>query len=377
MKYLSILLLILLATSCGSNNTLESRKSLLKEKKIALEKLNAEIRILEKEIDEAGNTKKDKTTGTLVTIINLSTDNFTSYIEVQGTVKADNNMILTAESMGIIRTMNVTEGQAVGAGQVIAIQDNDVIQKTIAEIKGSLELADVVFKKQQALWEQKVGTELQFLQAKNNKEGLEKRLQTLESQMRSSSIIAPFSGIVEELFMKKGQNAMPGAPILRLVSTSQVKVLADVSESYLNKVKQGDAVKVYFPSLEKEMDGTIALIGQTINPENRTFKAEIWLANNNGQLKPDLLARVRLKNYEKTQATVIPTNIIQKDKAGLFVFVVDEKNGKTIAKKIRLKTGDTYKNRTEIKEGLQGTEKLVDEGFREVTEGEEVKIIQQ
>ncbi len=376
MKYLLILFFVIL-TACGGGNSLETKKSTLKEKKIALEKLNAEIRLLEKEITDAGNSKKEEKTGTLVTIINLSNDNFTSYVEVQGTVKADNNMILTAESMGVIRTMNVSEGQAVGAGQVIAVQDNEVIQKTSAEVKSSLDLAEVVFKKQESLWEQKVGTEMQFLQAKNNKEGLERRLQTLQAQIRSSSIIAPFSGIVEELFMKRGQNAMPGMPVLRLVSTSQVKVVADVSESYLNKVKQGDNVKVYFPSLDKETDGTISLIGQTINPENRTFKAEIWLANMNGQLKPDLLARVRLKNYEKIQATAIPTNIIQKDKAGQFVFITDEKNGKITAKKIRLKTGDTYKNRTEIKEGLQGTEKLIDDGFRDVTEGEEVKIVKQ
>jgi RND family efflux transporter MFP subunit len=357
--------------ACGGNS-LEQKKKLLREKKVALEKLAAEVKLLEQEISQGNQKNKNKTEGTLVTIINLSSDNFTSYIEVQAAVKADNNAIISAETMGIIRNMNVVEGQSVVAGQVLAVQDNDVIQKTISEVKSSLELAEVVFKRQEALWQQKVGTEMQYLQAKNSKEGLEKRLQTLQSQMRSSTIIAPFSGVVEELFLKRGQNAMPGAPVLRLVSTSQVKVVADVSETYLNKVKQGDAVKVFFPSLEKEVDGTIALIGQTINPENRTFKVEIWLSNMGGLLKPDLLAKVRFKNYEKNQAIVVPTNLIQKDKIGMFVFVVH----KDKAKKVRIKTGNTYKNKTEIIEGLKGDEKIIDEGFREVTDNENVSIVE-
>ncbi|MCU0446478.1 MAG: efflux RND transporter periplasmic adaptor subunit [Microscillaceae bacterium] len=373
------LLVALFLTACGgSKDSVEAKKQQLRQKQKDLEQLQAEIKGLEKEIGKLDPSfAKSVSSAVLVTTAAVSSDKFTGYAEVQGSVKTDNNVILSAEASGIIRSLNVIEGQAVGAGQVLLAQDGEILQKNIAEVKSSLELAEITFKRQENLWNQKIGTELQYLQAKNAKEGLEKRLQTLYAQAKLGIVTAPFSGIVDEIFVKRGQAAMPGQQLLRLVSSSQVKVVAEVSEAYLGKVRRGDVITIAFPSLDKEVEAPVSLIGQTINPENRTFRVEAMLANPDNMLKPDLLAKIKLKNYEKSNALVVPTHLIQRDKAGEYVFVLAKDQAKTIAKKIRVKSGNTFKNRTEINEGLKVEDVLIDEGFREVLEGTEVKIIEQ
>lgn len=359
----------------GENNSLESKKKALKEKRIQAEKLASEIKILEKEIAALDPVfAKQFSTATLVSSLRLQPASFTSFIEVQGAVKSDNNVILNAESAGLVKYIAVSEGQAVGMGQVLATQDNDVIQKQIAAVKTDLELADILFKRQENLWNQKVGTEVQYLQAKNNKERLEKQLQTLNAQLRSTSLIAPFSGIVDEIFIKKGQMALPGMQMMRLVNSNQVKVIADVSESHLNKIKTGMPVTIAFPSLNMEKDARISLIGQTINPDNRTFRVEVMMVNAEGQLKPDLLATLRIADQTRENAITIPANLIQRDKTGDYVYILTRQKDKLTAKKVRIKRGGTFKNQTLILEGLKGNEELIDEGFREVSDDSEVRL---
>jgi membrane fusion protein, multidrug efflux system len=377
-QFLLLISLLILNACGGSNDSVEAKKQQLRQKQKELEQLQAQIKGLEKEIGKIDPTfAKSIASAVLVTTVTVSSDKFTGYAEVQGSVKTDNNVILTAETSGIVRSLNVVEGQAVGAGQVLLAQDGEILQKNIAEVKSSLELAEITFKRQENLWNQKIGTELQYLQAKNGKENLEKRLQTLYAQAKLGIITAPFSGVVDEVFIKRGQAAMPGQQLLRLVSSSQVKVVAEVSEAYLSKIRRGEVINIAFPALDKEVEAPISLIGQTINPENRTFKIEAMLANPDNSLKPDLLAKIKLKNYEKANALIIPTHLIQRDKAGEYVFILAKDQAKTIAKKIRVKSGNTFKNRTEITEGLKADDVLIDEGFREVLEGTEVKIIEQ
>ncbi len=371
---------LLLASACGngSGDELAEKKATLEEKRKQLEQLNADIIVLEKEIlalDPNFATQNIKKT--LVTTLPVKSSDFTSYLEVQGTVESDNNVILSAETNGIVRNLLVKEGQFVGQGQLLVSQSSEVLQSSIAEVEKSLELAEVVFKRQSNLWEQRIGTELQYLEAKNNKERLERQLQTLRSQVGMANITAPFSGVVDEIFIRQGQNAGPGTQVLRLVNTQQVNVVAEVSETYLGKVKVGDLVKVDFPSLDKSQEAPISLIGQTINPENRTFRIEIQLTNPERTLKPDLLATVRIQEAKQADAIVIPTNLIQKDKAGEFVFVLDQEGKKQIARKVRVQRGDTYDNQTVILEGLQGDELLIDRGSREVADGSNVELSKQ
>lgn len=365
-----------LITACGGGKSaLEKKKEQLEAKKRDLAKLAADIKILEKEIAALDpKFKKTGANGTLATLVELKKSDFTHYIEVKGSIKSDKNVNISSETAGLVTRVNVVEGQGVGQGQILVQQDNNVLRQSIEEIRVQLDLATQVFERQSKLWDQKIGTELQYLQAKTNKEGLERRLQTLQAQVEMSNVKAPFAGIVDEIFIKPGQNAAPGVPLMRLVSLGSVQVVADVSESYLGKIRVGDAVQVMFPSLDIERTAYVSLIGQIINPENRTFRIEINLANGDNMLKPDLLATVKLKNYQESNAVVVPTNLIQRDKTGEFVYVAREENQKWVARKVKIERGDTYNNQTVIKNGLDGTEKLIDKGFNEVVDGSAIEI---
>ncbi|NJO01633.1 MAG: efflux RND transporter periplasmic adaptor subunit [Bacteroidia bacterium] len=315
--YAIYLSLGLLAACGGAANDLEKKKEDLVEKRKQVEKLNAEIAVLEKEIasvDPDFVKKEDNTV--LVTTLAIKPQTFTSYIEVQGEVESDRNVVITSEINGVVRRVHVSEGQAVAAGQLLISQDSEVIRRSIDEVKTSMELAETIFERQSRLWEQKIGTEIQYLEAKNNVERLKRQLQTLQAQQNQANITAPFAGVVDEIVIRQGQNAGPGSELLRLVSSGVVNVVADVSEEYLSKVNVGDRVTVEFPSLEMSTEAPITLIGQTINPDNRTFRIEIAMANPSNRLKPDLLARVKIKEFQQPDALVIPVSLIQRDKIG-------------------------------------------------------------
>lgn len=376
--FLIFSLLIVVGACGGDSNTLESKKETLREKQKQLEQLAAEIRVLEKEIQgKDPNFQLTREDAILVTTLALKTQDFESFLEVQGSVESDKNIVLSSETNGIIRSMPVSEGQFVAQGQLLVSQGSEVISNQIFEVQTRLELAKTILEKRKNLWEQKIGTEIQYLEAKNNVEALERQLGTLRAQAGLSNVYAPFSGVVEEIIAKRGQNAGPGSPLLRLVSTNQVTVVAEISESYLGKVKTGNTVKIEFPALGKEIETPITRISETINPDNRTFKIEMKLNNPDRSLKPALLAKVKVQDYTQADAVVIPTNLIQKDKVGEFIFVVAQKEKRTVAKKIYITKGKTYSNQTEILKGLKGDEQLINKGFREVVDGEFIKIIEE
>ncbi|HAS45653.1 MAG TPA: efflux RND transporter periplasmic adaptor subunit [Microscillaceae bacterium] len=387
--YTAALTLMVLVAACGgkddpkanlknkaSEKALEVRAELTK-KKNEFEKLRTEISRLEKRLEKLdpsyAKAKKEAKT-TLVSTIPVSKESFTSYVEVRGTVKSDKNVILNAQTQGLVTYIPVQEGQLVGAGQLLVSQENSVMVNQLEEVKTQLKLAEALFKRQDNLWKKKIGTEIQYLTAKNNKESLERKIKTIQAQMALSSITAPFTGVIDEIFVKKGQNVGPMNQILRLVSLNTVQIQADVSEAYLGRISRGDKVKIKFPSLDIERVAAIKTIGQVINPDNRTFRIELELPNTNRLLKPDLQAIVEMEDFTAKDALVIPSNLIQKDKAGEFVYVLSKKDGKTLAKKVLIRRGANAKNRTLVKRGLKGDELLIEQGFRDVSEGGLVKV---
>ncbi|WP_299464074.1 efflux RND transporter periplasmic adaptor subunit [uncultured Microscilla sp.] len=381
--HLIVIALLVLAAACGggdkggeNGNVLEV-KAKLAEKRKTFEKLRADIAKLEKKLEKLDPSyakQKLEAKTTLVTTLSVSKEPFTRFVEVRGKVTSDKNVILNAQTQGLVTYIAVQEGQFVGAGQSLVAQENSVLASSLQEVKTQLQLATALFERQDKLWKQKIGTEIQYLQAKNNKESLERKIQTIQTQMALSSITAPFSGVVDEIFVKKGQNVGPMNQILRLVALDQVQVQADVSEAYLGKINKGDQVKIKFPSLGIEKVAAIKTIGQIINPDNRTFRVELQLANPNRVLKPDLQAVLELKDFTKKEALVIPTNLIQRDKAGDFVYVLGKEDGKATAKKVLIKTGGNFKNRTLVESGLKGDEMLIEQGFKDVTSGGLVKV---
>ncbi|MCB0682256.1 MAG: efflux RND transporter periplasmic adaptor subunit, partial [Saprospiraceae bacterium] len=359
----------------GSPVDLEGKKALLNEKKTALTTLEHEVAQLEKEIAELDPSTKTKRTP--VTTIQLERRDFEHFIDIQGTVQSDERINISSETGGRILDLKVQEGQTVSKGQLVALLDLEQIEKQIAEVQTSLDLAQEVYERQKRLWDQNIGSEIQYLQAKNNKERLEKSLETLQFQLDKSKVYAPISGVVETVVLKAGELAGPGAPIVQVLNTNQVKVVAEVPENYLQAIRKGEWVTVKFPALDTEQKARVSLIGSTINPGNRTFSVEVDLSNPRGLLKPNLLAIMLLNDYSQTAAVVVPLEVVQQEVGGKsYVFVKGEGQDGALAKKVYVKTGQTYRGEVVITNGLTGEEELILEGARGLADQEPIEIQQ-
>jgi len=374
--------LLVLATSCGYTvgvsfdegklETPEEKKAKLQELKSAKMEIEGYIAKLEKELGDEGKTVQLKN----VIADSVSKGAFQHYIEVQGNVETDQNVLVNPEFSGVITSVRVEEGQRVSAGQVIATIDAKTLRKNMDELKTRLELAEDVYQRQKKLWGQKIGTEMQYLQAKNNKESLEKSLETLKSQLGQASVKAPISGIVEQLMANKGEMANPAMPVARIVNTSKMEVVADVSEAHLKSVKRGDVVTVDFPVLEESLEAKIDVVGAFIDPKNRTFKVQVKIPNSAGYLKPNVTAVVKIKDFDKNDAVFIPTNLIQQSATGdQYVLLLENKGGKQTVTKRIVKPSIAYKGQSVIEEGLSGGEQIITKGYTEVVPGEEVQLV--
>ncbi len=378
MKNIIIILIALVAFgSCQLKDEAEKKKEKLKDKKEELQELKEDIAELEKEIaslDPEYARKNRK--ATLITALPVEKNVFTHYLEISGTVDSKSNVIVSAENMGTILSIYVTEGDRVNAGQLLVSMDTELFKRALAQLEAQYELAKTMYEKQANLWEKNIGTEVQYLEAKTNKESLESQIDNVKTQIAKSQIRAPFTGTIEKVLVKKGEIAQPGTPIIQLVNHKGMYVVADLSESYIGKFNKGDEIMIEFPSLNETIKSTISSVGQVINEQNRTFKIEARIPKSDFLVKPNLIALLKLKDFEKQDAAIVPTNLIQKDNIGDYVFIVDKDTNNTVAKKIHIERGTTYKNKTMIDKGLSGDELLVNEGFRDVTDGNKVKIVE-
>jgi membrane fusion protein (multidrug efflux system) len=353
---------------------LAGKRSYLTELRNQHADLEQQIQKLEEEIETM--SPDSLTQVRAVTVDTASRGDFMHYVEIQGSVQSDDLVNVTAEVAGIITNMPVEEGQNVNRGQLIAKVDLEQVNKQIAEIEKSLELAKEVFERQERLWNQKIGSEIQFLQAKNNKERLEKSLETAKFQLSKANVYAPISGVVEVKHLKAGEMASPGMPILTILNTANVKVVAEVPENYIGAVKKGEKVSIRIPALNQELDAPISLVGRTINPANRTFAVEVDLRNSSGMLKPNLLANMKINDYTEKDVVTVPMEMVQQEASGQsFVFIVGKsEKGKAIAQKVLVKTGKAFEGNIIVEEGLKGDEILIDKGARFVSDQEPIKV---
>lgn len=375
-RYLIVLASFLAFACSKKEGELIEKKAQLAEYKKEATELNKKIAELEKEVATLDPTVNAAERQVLITTLPVSRKEFAHFVEVRGSVESNQNITISAENPGVIERIPAEEGEVIKKGQLLMQQNNEVLQRNVAEVKTQLDLASTLYNKQANLWKQGIGTEMQYLQAKNNKESLENRLNTLQAQLAKTTVRAPFSGVVDDIMVREGENALPGTPLVRVVNLDQVYVEADVSEEYLGRIKKGDEVIVQIPSLNTEQKGKIRTVSQVIKPDNRTFRVEVALDNKDNQLRPKMLAVLKINDFKKENAIVIPTNLIQQDKDEEFVFVVSNNGGKTRAAKVQVERGQTYNNETLIKKGLTGDEKLIKEGFREVSDSTVVKITQ-
>ena len=348
---------------------LESRRDSLK---IARTNISDELKALELEINDLDTNINKRVTN--VTVLALTTAPFEHFFSVQGVVETDQNAQIFAEATGKITSINVKEGGQVTKGQVIMTIDSKIIGNQIDELKSRLELTKILFEKQKVLWKQNIGSEIQFLQSKNNYESLQQNLETLQAQKGLYTITAPFAGIVDEINPKIGEMASPAMPAFRLINTEIMYVRADITERYIGQIKEGDKVMIHFPSVDTKVETKIHRIGSFINPNNRSFKIKLLLENSDKILKPNMLGELEVRDYKRDSAVVIPTSLIQITPVGEeFVYVIKEKEGQKTAVKTIIESGMTYENNSEVLKGLTGSETIVSRGARSIKDGDVVK----
>ena len=359
----------LLLASCGGDN---------KDPKAQLAKLKSEQAATQAKIAEL----EAKTGGpatvapTPVSVMNAKPESFKSYLEVQGRVDFDQNATVGSRAAGSLTSIRVQRGDRVSKGQTLATIDASILDANAAELRTRMDLARTVYEKQKSLWDQQIGTEIQYLQAKNNYQALQRNLATLNQQRALYNVVAPFSGTVDEVLPKLGEITAPGAPVVRLTSGTGGKILADVSEAYGNSIKAGDNAVVTIPDLgDAELPATVRVVSRSINATSRTFTVELRLKSPKAaDLRPNMVATVRIQNYAAASATVIPVDIVQHDEENSYVYVVAQEAGKAVAKKRIIKTGNTYNGKVEVTSGLTGEDKIISGGYQNLNEGQKVAV---
>ncbi len=373
-KIIICILFIVTVVSCKDEQRQTSSLNDLKVQKEAIEKQVDSLNKILKDIDQNILKLDTDLRHLIVTTIFPKKENFKHFIEMQGVVKADKNIEIRPEIGGTIINIYVKEGQRVKSGQILMQLDDSSIQDNIAKINTQLTLAKTTFERQKRLWDQKIGSEMQFLQAKTQYESLENNKSALMTQSQKMKIKAPFSGIIDEIFSKKGELASPQLPVIRLVNLDQVYVEADVTETYLPYIKTGNEVLVKFPSINTEVRSKILQVGNVINPNNRSFKIKILVKNKDRLIKPNLLADIQIVDYQK-EGIVIPSKLIQKDKKGnSFVYVVKKEDGIDKAHKNIVKIANEYNHQSLIAEGLKEDDIIINKGSLIVKDGDLIEI---
>ena len=353
---------IFLLASCGGSN---DKAAQLKELKSQQASLSQQIKDLEKEL-AATDTSKAKSK--LVEVMPLTSQEFKRYVEIQGKVDADQNVTVTPQMMGTVKAIYVNEGDQVSPGQVLAEIDDAVMRQSLEELKSGLELATILFAKQENLWKQNIGSEVQYLQAKNQKESLEKKMKTFQDQIDLYKIKSPIFGTVDDVMLKIGQGVAPGVPSVRVVNTTKLKVKAEVAERFASSIKDGSNVMIYFPDLKKEFPATVSFRSKVIDELNRTFIVEVNIASS-PDYHPNMIAVVKINDYSNPNAIVVPVNTVQESESGTYVFIALEQNGKTIAQKKDVVLGNNYNGNVEILSGLAAGDKIVTTGLEDLNNG--------
>jgi len=359
--------------SCEKEVKNSSLEELNTEKTALVSKIDSlknKLNIVEQEISKLDKSKKLQ----LVTTLTVKNNVFKHFIEIQGVVKADKNIEIKPELGGTVNNIFVKEGQRVSKGQTLIQLDDASVRNNIAELNTQLTLAKTTFERQKRLWEQKIGSEMQFLQAKTQKESLENNLATLRTQSRKMKVIAPFSGIVDVIFPNIGELTNPQSPIIRLINLDNVYVEADVTETYLPVIKVGTNAVLNFPSINKEVHSEIAQIGNYINPDNRSFKTRINISNKDKSIKPNLFADVKILDFE-VRGIIIPSTLVQQDQNGNdYVYIIKTINDENKIVKTFVNISNEYNHEVYISEGLSENDTIVNTGARLVKNGDIVKI---
>ncbi|GGH06178.1 efflux RND transporter periplasmic adaptor subunit [Mucilaginibacter phyllosphaerae] len=363
MKKLIYILALLLLAACS--NKPKDKKAELADLQKQQSDINAKITKLQSEVGT------DSTKATEVGVVEVKSGAFTNYVQIQGKIDAQDNVTAYPQSPGTITSIYVKPGQHVSKGQVMVQLDNSVLQQQIAQSDAQVNLNQTLYNRQKNLWDQKIGTEVQFLQAQTNLQASKKALAALRQQANLYRIVSPISGTVDQMDLKLGQVAQPGTNGIRIVNADVLKVKADVPESYAGSVGTGNEVMILVPDAKDSLKTKVTFAAKAIDPTSRSFAVEIKLPVRKS-LRPNMTAIIKIADYSKNNAVVIPVKAIQKSEDGDYVYVAE--NG--IAKRKTIKVGVTYGGQSEILSGLKAGEQLVTEGAADIEDGDKVKVSQ-
>lgn len=381
-----MLIATIVITSCGegkkntvknalASNNLETirkkRQELVDEQQV----LHDKIMVLDEKISVLDTTKNVP----LITTFRAKTEAFNHVLELQGNVTTKNLMVITPEYNGILTNVYVKEGQKVSKGQTLAKIDDGGLSQQLAQQQIQADLAQTTFERQKRLWDQKIGSEIQFLQAKSTYDGQSKAVAQLQSQISKTLVKAPFSGTIDDVISEQGSVVAAGqSQLMRIVNLDDMYIETEVPERYVNTITKGKNVEVDFPVLGKTMMAKVRQTSSVINPANRTFKAEIAIPNKEKSLKPNLTARLKINDYTNEDALLIPQSIISENAEGeQYVYVVTDKNDKNqgTALRVIIKTGKTQGDQIEVLEGIENNAEIIQEGARSVKDGQTVEVL--
>lgn len=368
-KLLGVLLAIMVVfSSCETQPEAEMLQAELDKKKIELSNLKLEVKELQKKIDALDSSSVDR--GIAVKLEKMKYEKFEHFFHANGSFEAVDYAYISPETSGQITEIEVKEGSEVKKGQILAKLNTDIIENSIREVKTALSLATTVYEKQKELWDKNIGSELDYLQAKNTMERTQDQLKTLESQLDMAIIQSPIDGVVDRIDVKVGELAMPGALMMQVVNLKEFYLNVEVSESYLPYLNKGDAVEVNLMAYDDLfLEASIYRIANIINPENRSFEVRIKMKNNDNRIKPNMLAQVRFKDFESNQAIVVPSIIVKKDFKGEYLFVAQKSEEGLLAQKVYVETGKSVANTTMIVSGLNEGDQVVVMGYNQVVQG--------
>jgi len=348
-----------------------------------------QIRAYQKQIDEI-NQKIEKVSTTAAADAEKNSENlntvkvekvlsaeFHHTITVSGIVEAIKFAALNPEMAGKIISINVSEGQVVNKGAVLAQLDDRLLQSQLKQAETSLELASTMYNRQKELWEQNIGTEIQYLQVKNQKETLENQIQTLKIQISMTKVVAPFDGLVDRIYLKEGELANPAVKFMDFVNLSELYVNADISEDYINRIKPGDEAVIKFPAFPNvEIKTKVFRTTNIVNPNSRSFLTRFKISNIGNKIKPNVIANVVLSDYKNEKAITIPSILLQSDMDGKFVLIADKHENAYEVRKQYVETGLNEAGKIEITKGLYEGELLITEGYNQVRKGQKINVVE-
>jgi membrane fusion protein, multidrug efflux system len=373
-KYIYISFMLLIA-ACSAGDSLDAKKAQLASLNTQLEETKQQISALEKEIallDTSEIIRKPKLISTML----VEPSPFNHYIDVQGIIESEENISVQPGMPGVVTTVYVKEGDFVSQGQLLGETDNRAMKENIAQLQTNLDFAKSTYEKQQRLWNQKIGSEIQYLQAKTQYESLQNSIEALKAQLEMTRMKAPISGSVDQVNVKVGEYAAPGIMgAFNVVNFNKMKVTAKVADSYIDKVKTGNPVKIYLSDLNKTVEGKITFVSKVVNSMSRTFLVEIALGKTENNIRPNMLANLSINDERLDSVIVIPSNLVQKDSDGNnYVITAQGKNEQMKALKVSVKTGLSYGDKVVINEGLEPMTKLVTSGYQEVVNGQAITV---